>query len=235
MSEFYTSIANYYDQIFPVGAEKVNFLMKNNPKTAIDIACATGEVMKALQDKGVKVTGIDLDDKFIEMAREKNLDARKLNMLYLDEIDEKFDLLYCIGNSIAHLKDYDEIREFLKKSYDRINSNGKIVIQFINFEKFLKNEDDQGYLGSLPDIKNDEFTFHRNYFKEEDDIRFNTTLVVNDLIIENNERLFPILKDEMVSIMWEVGFKNINVYGNFKGEEFDEKVSQPVIITGEVI
>lgn len=235
MSEFYTSIANYYEQIFPVGAEKIKFLMKSNPKTAIDIACATGEVMKALQEKGVKVLGVDLDEKFVEMAREKGLDARKLNMLDLDEIDEKFDLLYCIGNSIAHLKDYDEIEKFLEKSYDKINLGGRIVIQFINFEKFLKNEDEKGYLGSLPDIKNDEVTFYRNYFKDKDHIRFNTTLIVNDLIIENNEILFPILKDEMVSILRKVGFKNTKVYGNFKGEDFDEKVSLPVIITGEVI
>ena len=60
-------------------------------------------------------------------------------------------------------------------------------------------------------------------------------LIVNDIIIENNEMLFPLLKDEMVSIMRKVGFKNIKIYGNFKGEDFDEKVSLPVIITGEVI
>lgn len=235
MSKFYTSIANYYEEIFPIGPAKVKFLMKGNPKTALDIACATGETMKALQDEGIKVSGIDLDETFVEMAKEKNLDVKKLNMLELDEIKEKFDLLYCVGNSIAHLKDYDEIRKFLKKSYERINSNGRIVIQFINFEKFLKNEDTDGYLGDLPQIKKDEITFYRSYFKEKDHIRFNTKLIVNDIIIENNEMLFPLLKDEMVSIMRKVGFKNIKIYGNFKGEDFDEKVSLPVIITGEVI
>ena len=235
MSKFYTSIANYYEEIFPIGPAKVKFLMKGNPKTALDIACATGETMKALQDEGIKVSGIDLDETFVEMAKEKNLDVKKLNMLELDEIKEKFDLLYCIGNSIAHLKEYNEIRKFLEKAYERINSNGRIVIQFINFEKFLGQEDENGYLGSLPDIKNDEFIFHRFYFKEKEHIRFNTRLIVNDIIIENNEMLFPLLKDEVVSMMLEIGFKNIKVYGNFKGEEFDEKVSQPVIITGEVI
>jgi len=70
---FYESIANNYDYIFPYNTAHLNYIKSclNNDtkeKTILDIGCGTGNLTLELAKVSKMVYAIDLDDKMIEIA-----------------------------------------------------------------------------------------------------------------------------------------------------------------------
>ncbi|MHC1780905.1 MAG: bifunctional demethylmenaquinone methyltransferase/2-methoxy-6-polyprenyl-1,4-benzoquinol methylase UbiE [Bacteroidales bacterium] len=81
ISAMFNSIAHSYDllnHLLSFGIDKywrgilVKKLMKRRPATVLDIACGTGDLTIALCKKGVKVTGLDIADAMIEIAKKKS-------------------------------------------------------------------------------------------------------------------------------------------------------------------
>ena len=118
-----------------------------------------------------------------------------------------------------------------------MNDDGKIIIQIINFAKFIKNKEKNKYknnfLGNLPLIENEKVKFERAYYlNEENNIIFKTIL---DNKIENEEILLNIEYSELKNYFEKIGFKNIKIYGGFDKSEFDAENSMPLIMTGDKI
>src|SRR5690554_4626064 len=98
MSKFYTEIAKYYDYIFPTGNAQLNLLKEvagEPPKTILDVACGSGGYSMALRDLGYNVTAIDLDESMVNKLKDKDddINARVMNMLDIDNLEEEFDLI----------------------------------------------------------------------------------------------------------------------------------------------
>ncbi|MDP3452852.1 MAG: bifunctional demethylmenaquinone methyltransferase/2-methoxy-6-polyprenyl-1,4-benzoquinol methylase UbiE [Bacteroidales bacterium] len=81
ISAMFNSIAKNYDflnHLLSLGIDKkwrkilIRHIMKREPKTALDIACGTGDISIALWKKGLKVSAIDIAEKMIDVAREKS-------------------------------------------------------------------------------------------------------------------------------------------------------------------
>ena len=101
----------------------------------------------------------------------------------------------------------------------------------INFVKFIKNKNENNFLGNLPLIENENVKFERAYYlNEENNIIFKTIL---DNEIENEEILLNISFDELKDYFEKIGFKNIKIYGGFDKSKFDINNSMPVVMTGE--
>lgn len=232
--EFYDVLSEYYDFIFPLTNEKLNFLNDRIKKDSnvLDLACGTGSYTIALENLGNKVYGIDLDEKMIEIAKDKSgnltnkIDFRAMNMLDIDKefINETFDTIFCIGNSLVHLNNEEEILNLLKKIYSKLNEDGNIIIQIINYDRILKYNIDH-----LPTIINDDndIKFVRNYEFDSNNNKmyFNTKIIVNKDDIEtefsNSTPLLPLKSKELEKLLLKAGFKEINFYGNFKEETYN--------------
>ena len=230
MSQFYNSIAEKYDAIFPLSpAHRVFFDNEVHGKTVLDVGAATGNLTAHLSSQGYEVTAIDLSDRLIAKAVEKGIVVRKLNMLNIDKLST-FDNIVCIGNTLPHLDSKASVQLFLQKAYGQLTQEGKLVLQLVNFEKYFAQQ--QGdYLGNLPLIANDKVKFERFYYlNKEGKIRFKTIL---DDTIENEELLQPIFADELTQWLTQIGFQAINLYGNFKKDSFDKEKSMALIITAE--
>jgi len=237
---FYDEISKYYDYIFPTDMEEVNFLSDMSgdpPKYLLDIACGTGGYSLELIKLGYKVTAVDLDQKMVEELKNKaeklNIDVVALqgNMLEIDKkIQDKFDLAFCIGNSLVHLDGEIEIGMFLKEVKGMLKEDGSLVIQIINYDRILKNK-----VSFLPTIKNAErgLEFSRTYRcdNEENKIFFKTVLKVDGKIIQNEIALYPILSDSLVYLASKAGFKNIKLYGNLEGGEFNKDNSYVLVLS----
>ena len=140
MKKFYDTIAEKYDFIFSLSDVQKNFFQKYiTGKKVLDVGAATGNLSKFLKNEGYDVISIDINEKLIEQAREKNVDVKKLDMLKIDELG-KFDTIINVGNTLPHLNSKDEIFLFLKKAYSQLENNGKLIIQLINFYKFFENQ-----------------------------------------------------------------------------------------------
>ena len=180
--------------------------------------------------KGFQVHSIDINERLINKAIQKGISVVNMNMLDIDKL-EKFDTIINIGNTLPHLNNNKEIYEFLEKSYHQLNNGGKIIIQIINFSKFVKQKDENNFLGTLPLIENENVKFERFYYlNEEGNIIFKTILDDN---IENEETLLNINYNELKGYFEKNRFRNIKVYGGFDKSVFDIDKSTPLVMTGE--
>ena len=214
MKKFYDTIADKYDYIFPLSPMQKKFLDEEvKGKKILDVGAGTGKVTKYLSEKGMDLTSIDLNERLIKKASEKGIKILNENMLNIDKFS-KFDTIIN-----------------LEKSYNQLNIGGKIIIQIINFVKFIKNKNENNFLGNLPLIENENVKFERAYYvNEENNIIFKTIL---DDEIENEEILLNIAFDELKDYFEKIGFKNIKIYGGFDKSKFDANNSMPVVMTGE--
>ena len=225
MNKFYKEICKYYEDIFPKNENQINFLNNiSDGKDYLDIGCATGLVAKNLKDLGKILTCIDLEETMVTEAKKKGLKVFKKNMLELD-FEEKFDVCYCIGTTIAHLEDRNEICSFILKTMDLLKENGKLVLSWVNFKPFILKND--LFLGALPTLGT-KVKFTRNYYRENSKIRFNTVLTTENETFENTQLLVPLLVDDVISFIERLGLK-YEIYGNFKKDKFDEENSPSVV------
>lgn len=103
----------------------------NGNKKILDVGCGFGRESIILAKKGALVTGIDISDKSIKVAREMatsekvhNIDFKVLNVDELDYHNE-FDIIFCRA-SLHHFQDVASVIEIL---YNSLKNKGIIIAQ----------------------------------------------------------------------------------------------------------
>ena len=239
--DFYESIADYYDLIFPFQPVQADFVRRRmaevpesgKRKRILDIGCGTGALAAELGREGFLVTGIDYDDEMIARAgKREGADFRALDMRRVDtEFEgEVFHGIFCFGNTLVHLTDPADIADFLRKTASLLVSGGRSGIQIINYDRIL----DRGIRG-LPTIETDRIRFQRDYYLDGETglIDFRTVLTVKSsgLTLENSVSLYPLRRRELFEYMTEAGFREIQEFGGFDEKPFSPE-SIPYIVTG---
>ncbi|MBT8317837.1 MAG: class I SAM-dependent methyltransferase [Lutibacter sp.] len=227
---FYQQIAPFYHHIFKINANQVDFIKLKIPESdskILDIGCGIGTLSFELTKYYKKVLGIDMDAEMIQVAskkigdKPKSIQFQQISMLKLETVfdENSVDGIICFGNTLVHLNSLDEIFDFLQQSKDVLKSNGKLLLQIVNYDKILEKD-----IKQLSLIENDEIIFERDYGyrKSENKIDFNTRLIVKSTqqLIDNSIELLPILKNELTLLLNKAGFDNCNYYGNFNLESY---------------
>ncbi len=241
--DFYRSIAEYYDYIFPYSPPQLEFIISSagealSGKLVLDIGCGTGNLTIGLAKHFDHVTGIDLDAEMLELAKDKagnisNISFEKLNMLDIAENYQAncFDIILSFGNTLVHLKDADEIGGFLKQTKTLLKPDGKLLLQIINYDHILDNR-----LPGLPTIENEHICFERcyHYSSGKDCIEFRTKLTVksSNTVIENTVDLYPLRKAELEVLLVDAGYENVLFFGGFRREGLKEG-SIPLVVECE--
>lgn len=235
---FYTSIADTYEAIFPLNPEQVNFITAATQASGnlnlLDVGCGTGKLAQALAHQGHRVIGIDLNENMVNRAVTENKhDAVSyfvLNMLELDARfqSQSFDAVICFGNTLVHLPNLASVEKFIESAYKVLKPGGRLLIQIINYDRILNQ-----LIEGLPTIDNAEIEFVRKYeYLEKQyriDFRTQLTIKASGQIIENSQILLPIKKDELIGIIKKSGFVNITCFGGFNLQVWDES-AQPLIV-----
>lgn len=228
---FYGELSKVYEYVFPLNKNTLKFISEDLKKgdRILDLACGSGDYSIALSKMGFTVDGIDLEKNMIEKAICKNIneenkvdfvsgDMSKINEIFKGN---KYNSIFCVGNSIVHLEDKDKIFRLIKDIYSMLENHGELIIQIVNYDRIVKFG-----ITELPTIQNSEvpLKFIRHYIHrpENNKVDFNTKLILKDdkEIYENSVPLLILKSDELLSMLSDAGFTDIELYGSFLKEEF---------------
>lgn len=231
-NKFYTSISNYYSEIFPYKPMQLQFVKNRvgdlTGKSVLDIGCATGELAFQLANEGAEVTGIDLNEDLLQQAKSgkahPNIQYRVGNMMHLENNfrTAQFDTVMCFGNTLVHLPTKELILQMLKGVYTILKPGGNFLLQILNYD-YILNES----VTELPLIETDNILFIRKYKMDENSpiIQFQTDLVLKNEneVISNQTSLLALQSAQLVDLLSQAGFQNIELFSNFKQETYSGK------------
>lgn len=239
-SNFYSSIAKYYQHIFPFNPAQVNFLknvLPYNGAKVLDVGCAIGDLAFALTHFGFPTWAFDFDGQMIEIAQgSKQEDSmfpvfEQLDMRLIDQRypEAYFNTIICFGNTLVHLLRDEDILQFIQAAYQVLSPEGKLTIQILNYQYILDRK-----MQSLPVIDNEHIRFERSYrvTPNSDLIDFDTELTIKSTaqVIKNTVKLNPIRKNKLQELLAKAGFENIEFFGSFDCAPLQES-SLPFIVT----
>ena len=153
MADYYENLAADYDWLFDDDA-LASGLAINHPATArlleqtshastvLDAACGTGLSAAALARRGHRVWAADGSDAMVEMAaarfRREHLEIPLVRCMWADlpaAVDERFDVVLCIGNSLVHAAGRDAMIQALTGFRQMVRPGGHVVVDSRNWEK----------------------------------------------------------------------------------------------------
>jgi glycine/sarcosine N-methyltransferase len=230
---FYQSFVSYYDRIFPLNQPALSFLSNyfQPGESILDIGAGTGNMAIALAEKEIKVTASEPDETMAESIRSKmnmkglTLSVQTKSMEQIEKFQNNFDGIICIGNTLPHLPDEEGIERFLSQCHQKLNKDGRLILQMVNYDKVLSTDD-----FSFPVIQKDDFSFTRRYEKVNDHIYFTSILTVHEESTENTIPLYPITSQRLIALLTKAGFESVQVYGNFKAEDFNRDSPALIVV-----
>lgn len=228
--KFYEILARHYDDIFPLSPAAVAFLSDGLEIGAkvLDAACGTGTYAIALAGKGLQTVGVDIDESMVAIAEAKavmldaDADFIVSDMMDIDLVcTDEMDMIFCIGNSLVHLKDRKQAQDFISTCCGLLKPGGRIILQIINYDRILDES-----ITSLPtiEVKDKDITFVRNYKLDQDTmkIEFRSKLRVGPEEEGSSVMLLPLRRSELEEMLESAGFKSIESFGGFDGSAWDK-------------
>jgi 2-polyprenyl-3-methyl-5-hydroxy-6-metoxy-1,4-benzoquinol methylase len=130
---------------------EIPFLIESLPERdhprVLDIACGSGRHSVALAKSGAEVVGFDSSEEMIKAAEdhaEQNGVAVEFflaDMLdFADMVRGEFDLVVCLGNSLALLPTIDALTSLLTQVHSLLSKDGQLVYQVLNFQEILSSD-----------------------------------------------------------------------------------------------
>ncbi|HNR44743.1 MAG TPA: class I SAM-dependent methyltransferase [Methanofastidiosum sp.] len=191
-------------------------IKKDKSKKIIDIGCGTGRHSIELARRGYTVTGIDLSECMLEMAKQKAKEAKvkvefiKADARYL-KFEKEFDLALIICEGGFSLMETDEMNYMVLQSASRsLKQKGKLILNTLNglFPLFHSVKD---FINSNSfDGKSQENTFDLMTFRDKHIIEI-TDDDGNTKKIKCDERYY--VPSEITWLLKSLGFEKVGICG----------------------
>jgi len=219
-------------------------LIENTEKPRVlDMACGSGRHSIALAARGTEVIGIDASKSMIEAAkRHAENEGVVPNFIVGDmetirtTVDGPFDLVICLGNSLALVKDIDTLKHVVKDVFNLLKDGGSFVVQVLNFEEIHWTGFRNFPLKTGTLSNGEEITFARLF--EHSDYPFSSTLVMSAFKKQEGEwtsevstqKVLNLKHDKMKSILQEIGFRSVEIYSDYARGSFEKKDDRSMVI-----
>ncbi len=204
--------------------------------TALDAGCGTGFHSLLLAQLGVQVTAVDLSQEMLKRAQLHAAAARtELQTVHSDfihlreKLKTTFDGVFSMGNTLAHILSGSDLRLSLQTFTELLRNDGLLFIQNLNYDRILRTQE------PIQSVKEqDGVTFVRYYEFGPATIRFNILKITRSAggphHSLNTVELRPVLKEEIMSMLAEAGFREIRAFGGISMEEFVPESSKDLVL-----
>jgi len=123
---------------------KQNSFILEKSKRILDASCGNGILTQSLIKAGYDVSASDISVEMVELTKKRISKMGSSTHCFvsswqeLPEMNEKYDLIFCYGNSISHSKSKKERIQNIQSLYSCLNKNGILVLDTRNWDKQIQ-------------------------------------------------------------------------------------------------
>ena len=214
----------------------------------LDLCCGQGRHSIALAKTGLKVTGVDLSEEMLEIARSE---AAKLQLSPInggnavgkggicfhqadmrqlpDEFAGQFNAVINMFSSFGYLESEEDDQQVLNQIAKSLKPDGKLLMDLLNREWVI--------------INNEEFDWHQHQdgriVLEHRQLNLQTStnhLTYTEILPDGTRRELSDLRmrlytlTELTKMLAAAGLTTKNVYGGFRGEEYSVNTRRMIMV-----
>ena len=132
-ADFYDEMMIYvdYDKWAKLIDNRIRELLTG--KKIMEIGCGTGEILQRLAAYGYEVSGIDISEEMLRIAKAKydSLDIKKEDMRIIKNENE-FDGVVCVFDALNYLQSFEELKLVFENIRRAIKPSGIFLFDLLN-------------------------------------------------------------------------------------------------------
>lgn len=214
----------------------INLLQRNVPlptaSKALDIACGAGRHSLELARRGYSVTGFDLSEYLIKMAREEYIRSREkgmdLKFLRKDmrrfNFNGSFDIAMNIFTSFGYFEDDESNFIVFRNAADSLREGGYFLFDFLNRDHLQRN------IVPLSTARKGKYSITQKRKIEDGFVKKEILIKDGNVKAGFEEKLKLYSPDEIKKAMLKFGLKPFAVYGDYFGNKFSKSKSQRFVV-----
>lgn len=201
--------------------DSIQLLHLKPGQRVLDVACGYGDLSSQLAKRGYIVTGCDINPDFIEIAKDKCMDA---NVEWINQDirsfkrDNYFDAIFNIRASAFAFSSSQDDQIILKNLYASLKPEGTLILELLNPSFLLRYFQDQSWKK-----ENDRILLIKRSWQEYQKILKEEWCLLGDGDEESGEsyvRLYSI--KEIYDLLIPIGFHDLSSYGDLNGNTLSD-------------
>lgn len=197
----------------------------------LDLCCGFGRHSLEMTRRGLNVTGVDLNGSYIKRAKESASKEglpctfRQEDVRNLDD-RECYDGVVCMWNSFGYTEDSDEDHRILQRVHRALKPEGFVLLDTPGKEVIASGFEANTW-------------FERDHYKIllEYSIEMNWTILKNRWLFfdgkdmkeyQFSQRLYSAL--ELAQLLYKNGFDDIDIWGSWEGDPYDNSAERLIVI-----
>lgn len=226
VAEYYDRKSKYYDlfneDTFRRTPTTVDFFeqtfirLGKIPRRILDVGCGTGRLSIALSKRGYNVTGIDIAEKALDLAKKKAR-ARDLKAVFVKadmrtyKSSTRFDCAIAGDDVISHADSKEEIVGVFKNILGNLNETGVFIFDAANYESKKKSKPVEHWRFARGRIRM--LAERRSHFDSKGVYRWKDILSIDDsgkrigMVVRNS--IMVLKTTEWINLLEKAGFKKV--------------------------
>ena len=192
----------------------------------IDIACGKGRHATYFNKKGMNVVGVDLSPNSIASAKQNENNNLQFSVHDMREVykENHFDIVTNLFTSFGYFENKDDEQKAINAMVENLKSDGFLIIDFMNIKKIITN------LISSEKKTIDGITFNIKRSVQNNHIIKDIEIIDDNETQHFQEKVKAITLADFSAFVSNVGLNIIDIFGNYKLDDFDATISDRLIL-----
>ena len=232
--------ALFYDWMFPESSfeqaveqtEDIISLTNLSKGKILDLCCGPGRFCVPLSKKGFQVTGVDLQplllDKAADYSKQEgvNVEFIQENMLTFCQ-DNSYDLVLSMYSSFGYFDKPEDDIKVLENIYISLKAGGKLLLD-VRGKEIHAMANVTSYNEEMP---NGDLVCQRTEVNDDWTSTNSEWVYIKGNKAHKFQMRFNLYSGaELRTLLKQVGFSNVNVYGDLKGNAYNQQAKRLVVL-----